>query len=114
MISDVSALGPTAAAVIVVLAFLKYISDKDRSQERRDVTFAKMLKENTDAMRDVADATKKQAREAAERNGHLAELAMENQKVNLEHHKVLMDAVKNIDSQHITKQIVEEQKVVKG
>lgn len=79
---DLSSLGPAGAAVIVVLLFLRYITGKDKSQENRDAVFIKALNDLTQSNKQVALATRKAAKEAKERNGHLAELAIENQKVN--------------------------------
>lgn len=81
------------AAIIVAIiggigamfgTFLKYVSNRDKAQERRDLAFAKALNSNTAAMKEVAKQTKKAADEAAQRNGHLAEIAAENQKTNAE------------------------------
>lgn len=104
----------TAIGVIftgLVSLFLKFVSDNRKSQEKRDEVFAKNLEANTKAMNLVARATKKQADEAAQRNGHLAELAIENTQATLE----AIAAIKSptIKEQHVELQTIEKSKVTK-
>ena len=108
---DLSSLGPSAAAVIMAIVFLKYIQSKDESQQKRDELFAKSLEKNTQAMAEVAVATKKSAKEAEQRNGHLAELALENQRENQKHQTAVLDAIKHITNQHVDNQVVNNQQI---
>lgn len=101
-------LGPTAGAVAVVLLFLKFISDKDKSQTIRDELFAKNLDKNTKAMQEVAKASTKAAKEAEKRNGHLAELAIENKESTLAAISMIKD---NIHTQHVDRQVVDNQTI---
>ncbi len=90
---DLSFLGPSAASVVVVLLFLNYMSKKDAAQAVRDEMVAEALKALKESSDRVANATEKQALEAAQRNGHLAEIAADNQKVNLKVLKEIKGAV---------------------
>lgn len=74
-------------------------------------TLTKSLDKNTLAMNSVAKATTKSAKEAAQRNGHLAELAIENKEATL----VAIAAIQNptIKEQHVEHQTVEASKVKK-
>lgn len=108
---DLSFLGPSAAAVVMAGMFLKYIQNKDKSQESRDQVFAAALKSLTKSNERVAKATEIAAKEAKERNGHLAELAIENHQINLKQTQHVLNAVKNLSSQHVDKQVVKHQEV---
>lgn len=90
----------------LVTVFLKFFSDMTKAQARRDDLFAKSLNENTKAMRSVAAATTRSAKEAADRNGHLAELAIENKEATL---KALSIIKGNVSDQHVTNQYVDNQ-----
>lgn len=68
---------------------------------------------NTEAMNNVAKATTKSAKEAATRNGHLAELSMENKKSNAEQNEAILKAISDLPTQHVTAQLVDKQ-IVKG
>lgn len=79
---DFSFLGPSAAVVIVVVLFLKFLTSvfekladslNGLTESNRDI--ARATKEGHTK---VSDAVEKQAKEAEARNGHLAELAIEN------------------------------------
>jgi len=109
--TDLSSLGPAAAAVIIVLLFLRYITGKESTQEKRDAIFARSMDNVAHSMKQVAVETRKAAKEAKERNGHLAELAVENNRNNLEQNKQIMKSISDISSQHVDKQIVTHQEV---
>lgn len=91
----------------LVGVFLKFFSDMTKAQARRDDLFAKSLNENTKAMKSVATATTKSAKEAADRNGHLAELAIENKEATL---KAIGLIKENVHDQHVDNQYVGTQK----
>lgn len=74
---DFSFLGPSAAVVIVVLLFLKFLTSLGEQ-------LGNALNALTRSNERVAKATEQSAQEAKERNGHLAELAIENKKEMLE------------------------------
>jgi hypothetical protein len=63
---DLSFLGPSAASVIIVLGFLKFLSTIGKE-------LISALKELTDSNKKIANATNKAAKEAKQRNGHLGE-----------------------------------------
>jgi len=103
---DLSFLGPSAATVIVVLLFLKFLGtvvDK----------ITKALEGLAKSNERVAKATEKTAKEAKERNGHLAELAVENSKANADANRAILEAVSNITVQHVVTQNVDKQTVQK-
>ena len=103
--------GVAIAAILAGIAsiiglFMKYISTRDKSQERRDDIFVAALADNTSAMKKVADATSKSAKEAKERNGHLAELSTENKQLivdnnrnNLENNKLIFEAIAHFNQE---------------
>ena len=93
----------------IIGIFLKYISGRDKSQQITDDVFATALLANTNAMKSVAAATTKQAKEAEKRNGHLAEIATSNNEINLKNQEAILNAITNISKQHISKQSVKEQ-----
>ena len=68
-------------------------------------------KELVDAFKRVAEATENSAREAKERNGHLAELTIESKKATLEAIKCIKTK-QNIHDQHVDNQIVEHKEVI--
>lgn len=91
---DLSSLGPSAAAVIIVIVFVQFLSRTGTG-----------LVESLDR---VAKATEQAAREAKERNGHLAELTIQSKKDTMKAFAVLENNVKN---QHIDNQLVDHQLV---
>jgi hypothetical protein len=82
----------------LVTLFIKYIEGRDKAQDKRDQIFAAALATNTAAMQAVATSTNKSAREAKERNGHLAELAIENNKNNQDHNAHVTELLARIDT----------------
>lgn len=94
--------GPTAGIVTVVLLFLKYVTGKDKGQMRRDDVFARALDELTKSNNKIALYTKRGNEEAAQRNGHLAELTIQSKKDTIK-------AVNTIKIQHIKAQVVDRQ-----
>jgi Sec-independent protein translocase protein TatA len=101
---DLSFLGPSAAVVIVVLLFLKFLTSIGKG-------LVAALNALTKSNERVAKATEKGAREAKQRNGHLAELAVENNLNNQTMNKAILDAISNLSVQHVDKQVVEHQAV---
>jgi len=96
---DFSFLGPSAAVVIVVLLFLKFLTNVGEK-------LVTALDRLTDSNRSIAEATNKSAREAEKRNGHLAELAIEN-------HQNTVEAIKSIRTQHVDVQTIDHQTINK-
>lgn len=102
-----------------LLKFILSQAEKDRNAERGDrKEFSKALKDLTDSNRAIATATETAAKEAAERNGHLAELQIENQKLIINHHEEVekirlefLSAVSNIDEQHVKRHVVDKEEV---
>lgn len=66
------------------------------------------LNKNSSSMEMVAKATTKAAKEAEKRNGHLAELAIENKESTL---KAISMINSNFATQHVDNQIVEKQSI---
>lgn len=89
--SPLSWLGPSAGAVVVVYLFLKYQATRDRSLANALDKLAKSSDKVAKATNKSAAATERGANEAAQRNGHLAELAIENQKTTMTAIKALKD-----------------------
>lgn len=87
----------------------------------------KLLNANIETMKglvesnqSIATETKKAAREAKERNGHLAELQLRSQELIINHEKdvkklvdssvkKVMSAVQHVDEQHVSHQVVDKQ-----
>lgn len=97
---DFSFLGPSAAVVIVVLLFLKFLTNVGDK-------LINALDKLTESNKSIAEATTKSASEAEKRNGHLAELAIENQQATLE-------AIKSVKTQHIDVQTIDHQTINKS
>lgn len=95
----------------LVSIFLKFVGDSQKSQEKRDAVFIKNMQENTSAMKQVAKATTQSAKEAKERNGHLAELQLKSQEMIDRNYNAVQDAVANITNQHVRTQIVDTQTI---
>lgn len=105
---NISALGPTAGAVAVVILFLRYLSDERKAQANRDRLFSAALVNLTDSNNRVAAASERAADEAKDRNGHMVELMVENQRSTLKAISALKDGIKE---QHVKKQVVAELQV---
>ena len=97
-------------------ALVRYMLNSQDKQQSELLKVQQLDREErialTQAFTRVAEATESAAREAKERNGHLAELQLQSQ----ETFKVLSDrnyeAITHIKNQHVTKQIVENEQVV--
>jgi len=103
--------GILASMLIGFYGLLKFVlgqAEKDRDAERKErINFASALTALTKSSERVAEATERAASEAKERNGHLAELAIENNKATLE-------AIGKIKlASHVKEQHVENQTVDK-
>lgn len=102
-----------------LLKFVLAQAEEDRNAERGDrKEFSKALKDLTDSNMAIATATETAAKEAADRNGHLAELQIENQKLIINHHEEVekirlefLNAVSSIDEQHVKRQVVDKEEV---
>ena len=111
-------IGATAALCCTIAGtFLKYLNGVTKADRDERITTSKVnaealdmlaisLKDNTESNREIARETKKSADEARQRNGHLAELMLENRKVIIK--KIDCDFQ---DFQHIKKQEVDVQKI---
>jgi len=95
----------------LVIIFLKFVNDNQKSQQKRDEVFIKNMQDNTAAMNQVAKATSQSAKEAKERNGHLAELQLTSQSLIERNYKAVKEAIKDVTNQHIGTQIVDNQTI---
>jgi len=85
---DGVAIAATFGGIATIIGlFMKYISSRDKSQEKRDEMFVKALSESTKATIDMMESQKKDSRialkqnkkigdQAEQRNGHLAEVSV--------------------------------------
>ena len=69
---------------------------------------SKALSENTESNRQVALATKQSAREAKQRNGHLAELLLESKEQVITTFNENQKAVQNVRTQKVEHQHIKE------
>lgn len=100
--ASIAAIGAVAVAVLTpFFGFMRWIV----------VKFIDALNKNTKAMNSVAAATTKSAREAEKRNGHLADLAIENKRANADQNKAILLAIGNLPTQHVKEQVVDNQTV---
>ena len=76
--------------------------DKSAEVQERSIVEAKLGRE----------AQQKAAQEAENRNGHLAELSIENKKSNAEQYSVIIKAISDMKEQHVGLQHVDKQTVV--
>jgi hypothetical protein len=94
--------------------FLKYLNSITIQDRKERISTAKVnadalkklscsLEANTRSNKDIADATIRSAKEAKERNGHLAELTMGNRKI--------LNNLINCDEQHVHIQEVDKQRI---
>lgn len=111
----ITAIGTIFTGLVVI--FLKFVSDSQKSQTARDKVFIDNMKKNTSAMKQVARATTLSAKEAKDRNGHLAELQLNSQAMIDRNYAAVGEAVKEVISsmptQHIDNQIVDHQTIKK-
>ena len=91
----------------MVLGLFKIIDMQNKTQEKLSVA----IDANTQSNREIAVATKQQAIESKERNGHLADLAKENQKANVQGNIQMMKALKEIKTQNVKEQTVAHQTI---
>jgi len=115
---DYSYLGNISGIIILASLFLKYISSKDKSQELRDEKFVTAIDTMARTHRDVAISNKEIAKytkqgneEAKERNGHLAELQLEGKSASNANAIAILEAVKEIKTQHVSVQNVDKQTI---
>jgi hypothetical protein len=101
---DISTIGPSAAAVVIVLAFLKYLKEQGTSTYERDKAFVKAIDKMTAATELVAAATEKGSKEAKERNGHLAELVIQSQETTKKLADRNFKASQTVRQQHVEHQ----------
>lgn len=91
-----------------LLKFVLKQAEKDRDADREErKEFAEALKNVADANFRVAEATERSAREAEKRNGHLADISVENK-------KQILTAISGltINEQTVHHQTVEHEKVM--
>ena len=112
----ISAIGAIFTGLVVI--FLKFVGDNQKSQVKRDAMFAQALIDLTDtgkkqvkASERVAKAQEKTAREAEQRNGHLAELSITNSDINTKNQKAILDAIASLPTQHVGTQVVDNQTI---
>jgi len=85
---------------LTIAGLFKLIGDQNKSHEKMADAFEKVATSN----KEIADATKQTADEAKERNGHLAEITVQQG-------DRLAALMENIKEQHVGKQVVEEMEV---
>lgn len=97
-------------------ALVKYMLNRQDKQQYELLNVQQLDREErmalTKAFTRVAEATELAAREAKERNGHLAELQLQSQETFKALSDRNYDAITHIKNQHVTKQIVENEQVV--
>lgn len=126
---DLTELGVLLTAVFggftaLLVAVFKFVKDqgesarkeRDEAQKINAATLKELtrtLNANTESNKEIAAATTKAAREAEQRNGHLAELALEGQKASQQHQRVLIQmadrnykAITSVKEQHVQHQTV--------
>lgn len=93
---------------VMLVGFYKYASAREKDFEKSRTIAAEAYEKSNDklgrALTRVAEATESAAREAAERNGHLAELQIEAR-------KDVLDAIGHIKKQEVKEQVVKHQTV---
>lgn len=125
-------LGAVFTSVVAIMgAFFKYMgvrevaareerrADRELYREERKEDLAvysksigmlnKTLEKNTESNRDVARSTDRAAKEAADRNGHLAELQLESQKLTRDYNERILNALKKtqkVEEQYVEKQVI--------
>lgn len=119
---DLSTLGPSAASVVVVIFFLRYVTKKDEADESRNKLFAEALNGLTESTIKTNQAIIKESRlsrqvqekgfnEAKLRNGHLVDVVKDNQTNNNANQIIMMEALFNIKNHIGEVQGVEEQTI---
>lgn len=91
----------------ICTGFFKLFADQNKVHEKIVNGLGKLTEsgdKQASAMREIATETKKGNREAKERNGHLAELQIQQADKVIEH-------IDNVKMQHVGKQVVDEQEV---
>ena len=93
----------SGAAVVCVYLFLKYMTGKDKTQEKRESAFVDAMRtlsdniaEQSENSKRVAEATEKAAVEAAQRNGHLGEQNIEIAKLVKDSNNAVLAAIKEL------------------
>lgn len=94
-------LGIYAGMLVSFYAIVKFLISKAAETQNAD---RDERKEMVKAFNRVAEATERAAREAEQRNGHLAEISNQNR-------DVLLQAVTNIKEQHVKHQTVEHETI---
>lgn len=106
-----------AGMLLGFYALLKFVlgqAEKDREADRKErKEFAAALKDVADANFRVAEATENAAKEAKERNGHLAELSLQSQEMLKNIGDRNYRAITEVQEQHVQHQTVERETVVK-
>lgn len=96
----------------MLVGFYKYASAREQDFEKSRIILANAFDKSNEklgkALDRVAEATEKSAREAAERNGHLAELQIEARKDIIEGLKHVATVVKE---QEVNEQVVKHQHI---
>ena len=90
----------------MIVGLFKLIDNQSKAQER----MALSLDANTKSNQEIAEATKTGAREAKQRNGHLADLILEQGKITQAiadgATKNIVDAFQNVAEQKVEHQVV--------
>lgn len=107
----------------ILVGFYRYAQTRERDFEKSRQIMAEAYERSNEklavSLERVAKATERSADEAKTRNGHLAEIQLENQKLIIEHSKLskqmihgsvdkVLKAVQNVKEQHVEHQTVDE------
>jgi len=98
--SDAAIVAIVTAIAGVIAGFFKLIDNQNKLHEK----LSKSMDSMAGASNEVASATKKSALEAEKRNGHLAEITVQQAERVISH-------LDNIKEQHVESQVVENQQV---
>ena len=86
----------------VMAGFFKLISDQNKTH----ATLSNAMNKVASSNQEIAEATKTGSREAKERNGHLAEMALQGQNLTINSKKQIIKAVTNVKRQQVMHQTV--------
>lgn len=93
-----------------VIKFILNQAIQDRHDDRKErLHLVDSLEKVASSNQEIANATKQAAKEAKERNGHLADLIVQSKEEIKTVAQKNYDAIQNVKSQHVDKQVVDQQ-----
>lgn len=98
----------------IITGFFKLINDQNKVHSKIAEGLSKLETSGNaqaNAMQDIARETKQGNKESAKRNGHLGEQNVQITKLITAARADMLDAVENVNEQHIKRQIVDNQQV---